>query len=127
MYFGQKNGIEASVFVGSDFNTENEDTNYTSGTQFHIDGTVAQHFPWLGGLAGVGVSSYYYQQVTGDSGSGATLGDFKGKTVGVGPVISYISKIGAHDAFAELKWLHELETENRLKGDIVWLKAVYKF
>ena len=127
MYFGQKNGIEASGFVGSDFNTENKDTSYRSGTQFHVDGTLAQHFPWLGGLAGVGLSPYYYQQVTGDSGSGATLGSFKGQTVGLGPVISYISKIGTHDAIAELKWLHELETENRLKGDIVWLKAVYKF
>lgn len=127
MYFGQKNGIEASAFVGSDFNTENKDTNYRSGTQFHVDGTLAQHFPWLGGLAGVGLSPYYYQQVAGDSGSGATLGDFKGQTVGVGPVISYISKIGAHDALAEIKWLHELESENRPKGDIVWFKAVYMF
>ena len=32
MYFGQKNGIEASAFVGADFNTENEDTNYKSGS-----------------------------------------------------------------------------------------------
>lgn len=123
MYFGQKNGIEASVFVGSDFNTENQDTNYKSGTQFHLDGTLAQHFPWLGGLAGGGVSGYYYQQVTGDSGAGATLGDLKGQTVGVGPVISYITKIGTHDVLTELKWLHEVKTENRLQGDIVWLKA----
>jgi hypothetical protein len=127
MYFGQKNGFEASMFVGADFNTENNDTNYKSGTQFHVDGTVAQHFPLIGGLAGVGVSAYYYQQVTGDSGSGATLGSFKGKTVGLGPVVSYVSKIGSHDVLAELKWLHETETKNRLEGDIVWLKAVFKF
>jgi hypothetical protein len=127
MYFGQKNGIEVSAFVGADFNTENRDTNYKSGTQLHVDGTLAQHFPWLGGLAGGGVSAYYYKQVTGDSGSGATLGDFKGKTVGVGPVVSYAKKIGGHDTVFELKWLHEFETKNRLEGDIVWLKAVYKF
>jgi hypothetical protein len=127
MYFGQKNGIEASAFVGVDFNTENGDTNYQSGTQFHIDGTVAQHFPWLGGLAGAGVSAYYYQQVEGDSGSGATLGDFKGKTIGAGPVVSFAKKIGGHDTVFELKWLHEFDTENRLQGDIVWFKAVYKF
>jgi hypothetical protein len=127
MYFGQKNGIEASVYIGADFNTENSDTNYKSGTQFHIDGTLAQHFPWQGGLAGVGVNAYYYQQLSGDSGSGATLGAFKGKSVGVGPVVSYVSKIGTHDTVVELKWLHETQTENRLKGDIAWLKAVYKF
>jgi len=127
LYFGQKNGIEVSAFVGADFNTENEDTNYQSGTQFHIDGTLAQHFPWLGGLAGAGVSAYYYQQIEADSGSGATLGDFEGRTIGAGPVVSFMKKIGGHDTVFELKWLHEFETENRLKGDIVWLKAVYKF
>ncbi len=127
MYFGQKNGIEASVFAGLDFNTENKDTNYKSGTQFHLDGTLAQHFPLAGGLAGAGVSAYYYQQVTGDGGPGATLGDFKGKSVGIGPVVSYVTKIGEHDTIAEFKWLHETQTENRLKGDIVWLKAVFKF
>ena len=127
MYLGQKNGREASLFIGADFNEENSDTHYKSGTQFHLDGTLAQHFPALGGLAGVGVSAYYYKQVTGDGGSGATLGDFEGKTVGVGPVVSYSRKLGRHDTVAELKWLHETDTEKRLEGDIVWFKVVYKF
>ena len=64
MYFGQKNGIEASVFFGADFNTENPDTDYKSGTQLHVDGTLAQHFPLFGGLAGVGVNGFWYEQVT---------------------------------------------------------------
>jgi hypothetical protein len=127
MYLGQENGREASLFVGADFNEENSDTNYKSGTQFHLDGTLAQHFPAFGGLASVGVSAYYYKQVTADSGSGATLGDFEGKTVGIGPVISYAGKADGHDVVAELKWLHETDTEKRLEGDIVWLKVVYKF
>jgi hypothetical protein len=127
MYFGQKNGFEASAFFGATFNTENEDTDYQSGTQAFIDGTLAQHFPLFGGLAGAGVSAYYYKQVEGDSGDGATLGDFKGKTIGVGPVVSYVTKILDRDTIFELKWLHEVETENRLKGDIVWLKAVFTF
>ena len=126
MYFGQQNGFEASVFFGADFNTENEDTDYQSGTQAHVDGTLAQHFPLLGGFAGAGVSAYY-KQVTADSGDGATLGDFKGKTVGVGPVVSYVTDIWGRDTIFEPKWLHEVETENRLKGDIVWLKVAYKF
>lgn len=127
MYFGQKNGIEASLFTGVTFNQENNDTRYKSGTQFHLDGTLAQHFPLGGGLAGAGVSGFYYKQVTGDSGAGATFGDFKAKTIGAGPVISYISKIAGHDLIAELKWLHEFETERRLKGDIVFFKLLYKF
>jgi hypothetical protein len=127
IYFGQKNGIEASLYFGPDFNTENNATHYRSGTQFHADATLAQHFPWLGGISGVGVSAYAYQQVTADSGSGAGFGAFEGQSIGLGPVVSYIGKIGTHDAILELKWLHEVQTHNRLQGDIFWLKAVTKF
>lgn len=127
LYFGQKNGIEASIFVGADFNTENEDTFYRSGTQFHVDGTLAQHFKLASGLAGVGVTGFWYDQITGDSGSGATFGDFKGRTTGVGPALSYTRKIGGADLIAEIKWLHEMETRNRLEGDYLWLKLIFKF
>ena len=127
LYFGQKNGLEASVFAGLDFNTENDDTAYLSGTQLHLDGTLAQHFPVLGGLVGAGVSGLWYQQITGDSGAGATFGDFKGQTAGIGPAISYACKVAGKDLVVELKWLHELDTTRRLEGDYLWLKAVLKF
>ena len=127
MYFGQKNGREASVFFGADFNTTNKATDYKTGTQIHLDSTFAQHFPAAGGLVGLGLNLFYYEQITGDSGSGATLGDFKGRTVGIGPVASYVTKLGGHDTMAEFKWLHENSTSNRLQGDIVWLKVLYKF
>lgn len=127
LYFGQKNGIEASVFLGADFNTENEDTSYQSGTQFHVDGTLAQHFKLAGGLAGAGVTGFWYDQLTGDSGAGATFGEFEAETAGVGPVLSYTRKIGGMDLIAEIKWLHEMETRNRLEGDYLWLKLIFKF
>ena len=127
VYFGQKNGREASVFIGADFNRENPATRYKSGTQWHIDSTLAQHFPVQGGVAGVGLSAYYYQQLRGDSGSGASFGDFKAKTAGFGPVASFVTKINGRDIIAEFKWLHETGTTNRLQGDILWLKVLYKF
>ena len=127
MYFGKENGIEASLFNGVSLNTENEDTNYQSGAQFHVDGTLAQHFPIFGGLAGVGLNGYWYEQVVGDRGTGSFLGDFKGRTAGLGPVLSFAGKLGGLDMVTELKWLHEMETKNRLQGDYVWLKVVLKF
>lgn len=126
MYFG-KTGFEASIFAGVDFNSENTATNYKSGTQAHIDGTIAQHFPLMGGLAGIGVSGYYYQQITDDSGAGATFGAFRAKSVGFGPALSFVKKIDGIDYIAELKWLHETSTKNRLEGDTVFFKAVMKF
>jgi hypothetical protein len=127
MYFGKKNGVEVSVFAGSDFNTENPATHYKSGTQFHVDGTLAQHFPALGGLAGFGVNAYDYTQVSADSGNGANLGPFEGQTAGLGPVVSYAGKVAGQNTVWECKWLHEVETHNRLSGDIFWLKIVDKF
>jgi hypothetical protein len=127
MYLGTKNGRELSVFTGFDFNTENEATDYTSGIQAHVDGTLAQHFPLFGGLAGFGASAYYYQQITGDTGSGAILGGFRATTAGVGPVASYTRKLAGNDFIAELKWLHEYYTKNRLQGDTVLLKVMLRF
>ena len=127
MYFGVNNGREASLFVGADFNTENEATDYTSGTQFHLDGTLAQHFPLAGGLAGVGVNGFWYDQISADSGSGATFGSFEGYTTGLGPVISYAFKAGGINLLGEVKWLDEVDTSNRLNGSILWFKFLVKF
>jgi len=126
MYFGQKNGREWSTFVGVDFNQENPDTNYRSGTQTHFETTLVQHFPFHGGLAGAGLTGYWYQQISGDSGTGANFGEFKGKTAGIGPVVSWVTKVGGHDLLSEFKWLHETSTEKRLEGDTLFLKVLYK-
>ncbi len=127
MYMGQKNGRELSVFLGADFNEENSDTDYKSGTQVHLEFTAAQHFPFRGGLAGAGLTGFWYEQVSGDSGSGANFGDFEARDIGAGPVISFITKIGERDLLTELKWLHEFETRNRPEGDTAFLKVLYKF
>ena len=35
--------------------------------------------------------------------------------------------MGKQNLVLEAKWLNEMDTKNRVKGDIIWLKAVYKF
>ena len=42
-------------------------------------------------------------------------------------MLGYILPIGQQKLIFELKWLAELDTKNRLNGDYVWLKMVYKF
>lgn len=129
-WLSSKIGTEVTLFAGYDFSTRNDKTDYQSGDVFHLDATVAQHLPLFGGFAGVGANAFYYQQVTGDSGSGAALGHFEGRTVGIGPVLSYTTKIGRSkktDLVAELKWLPELNVEKRLKGDTIWFKLALVF
>ena len=92
-YMSSKIGLEVSAYAGMDFNTKNTATKYQTGTQFHVDFTVAEHLPLFGGIIGIGANGFYYQQVSGDSGSGAILGSFKGRTLGVSPVLSYITKV----------------------------------
>ena len=127
-YISSKIGLELTGFAGVDFNTENHATDYQTGTQFHFDVTVAEHLPLLGGVIGIGANGFYYQQVTGDSSPfDAILGDFKGRTVGIGPVLSYITKVFGKDLAAEVKWLPELDVKNRLEGDFIWFKLGMAF
>ena len=129
-WLSSKIGTEVTTFVGYDVSTKNNDTDYQSGDVFHIDTTVAQHLPLLGGFVGAGVNAFYYKQITGDSGDGAKLGDFKGQTMGVGPVLSYATKIGqakTTDLVIEVKWLPESDVEGRLEGDIIWAKVALVF
>jgi hypothetical protein len=129
-WLSSKIGTEVSLFAGFDFNTTNYKTDYQSGDVFHLDATVAQHLPLFGGFVGVGANAFYYQQITGDRGSGARLGDFEGRTIGVGPVLSFATKIGRNkttDLVAELKWLPELDVAKRLKGDTIWFKLALVF
>jgi hypothetical protein len=42
-------------------------------------------------------------------------------------VLSYIRKIGKANLAAEVKWLPELDTEHRLKGDYIWFKVAVLF
>jgi hypothetical protein len=44
-WISSKLGTEVSFYAGVDFNLENEDMDYTSGTSLHLDLTVAQHLP----------------------------------------------------------------------------------
>ena len=129
-YFSLTTGFEFTASAGFDFNTKNGATHYQSGDQFHLDGTLAEHFllpGQRGDLAGLGVAGFFYQQITGDGGHGAMLGGFEAMTTGIGPVVSYVYPVGdSRNAVlaGEVQWLPELSVSNRLSGNIVWFKAV---
>ena len=126
-YNNAKTGFNAAFFTGVTLNTENEDTGYESGAAFHADLSVQQLLPLGPGFISAGFNAFYYEQIEGDSGSGAKLGDFKGRDIGLGPALGYILPCGENTLVVEARWLPELDTKRRLEGDFYWLKAVYQF
>jgi len=127
VYSNKKIGFNAMVHAGFGINTKNRDTDYLSGTLLHLDGAVEQLLPVGPGFLAIGAEGFYFQQVAGDSGSGAVLGAFLGRTAGIGPLAGYVLPIGEQVLSVEVKWLAEVDTKNRLNGDYVWAKAAYKF
>jgi hypothetical protein len=125
-YLSSKYGYEITAFMGFDFNTNNNAIDYHSGDVFHYDMTIAQHLPLFDwGIIGAGANFFYWQQITGDTGSGARLGPFKSHTTGIGPVVSFITP--KKNFIFEVKWLPDIQVADRLQGDQVWFKAAYVF
>ena len=117
-YLNQETGQDYSVVVGYGYNTENDDTDYQSGDEFHIDYVFNQ---FLSESLAIGVHGFYFKQLSGDSGDGALLGDFKAEASGIGPAVMWIPpKYKGKVAFVA-KWLSEYDVENRLEGDHVFL------
>jgi hypothetical protein len=108
-------GLELSAAPGFTFNWENPDTDYRTGTEFHVEFAVLQHFSEKFAL---GVAGFHYEQITGDSGSGARLGDFKGRVTSIGPVMTYNFALGQIPVSTQLMWTHDFNVENRLEGDL---------
>jgi hypothetical protein len=111
-------GVEVSLAPGVTFNGENPDTNYKTGTEFHLEGAAMQH---LSKAFAVGLAGYYYKQITGDSGAGAVLGPFKGEVAAIGPNLTYNFQVGAVPVLTSVRWLHEFDATNRLEGDAGFL------
>lgn len=124
----EERGFNAAIFAGMTVNTTNDDTQYKSGSVLHVEGSAQQLLPLGRGYFGLGANAFLYEQVTGDSGNGATLGDFKRRSVGIGPVIDYLLPFQSGETLAmELRWLPELDTKNAVEGDYLWLKLAYIF
>jgi hypothetical protein len=126
-WLSSKIGTESTVYAGVDFNTKNTTTDYQSGDIFHVDATLAQHVPLFGGFVGAGASAFYLKQFTGDSDSGARLGSFETESVGVGPTVSHIRKIGKTELIVDGSWLPQLHTVNTTQGNYFWAKITLVF
>ena len=116
-------GYEFSVVVGLTYNFVNPHIDYKNGIDFHVDWGASK---FITKETHIGVVGFAYQQLTGDSGAGATLGDYKGRTLGIGPQIGHMFKAWeGYSGYANLKGYKEFGVENRAEGYSVWFTLVF--
>jgi hypothetical protein len=117
-YFNEKTGYEFSIVGGFTYNFENPDTDYKNGIDSHVDWAASK---FLNEQTHVGVVGYFFQQVTGDSGAGATLGAFKSRIAALGPEVGYFWPMGKDKAYVNVKAYWEFAEQNRASGWNFWL------
>nr|WP_248311748.1 transporter [Bosea sp. ASV33] len=117
-----KIGLDISGAVGFEINGKNNDTDYKSGNAVHADLAVSQY---LTKELSVGALLSHYQQISGDSGAGASLGSYKGRTTAIGGTIGYNFAVGGTPVSARLKVLREINVENRPAGTIALVTLAF--
>jgi hypothetical protein len=120
-YLDPKTGREFSVVGGLTYSFINPDTQYQNGIDFHLDWAASQ---FVSKNVQIGLAGYFFQQLTGDSGPGATLGDFKGRVAGIGPQIGFLFPLGKeHQGYLNLKAYRDFAAENRAEGYTAWVPS----
>ena len=117
-YLDAKTGRELSAVLGFTHNGENRDTDYRNGSSAHLDWAASQ---FLSEQLHLGLVGYFYRQLSGDSGAGAVLGDFKSRVSGIGPQLGYFFPVAGRKWYVNVKGYHEFEAKNRPEGWNVWL------
>jgi hypothetical protein len=117
-YLNAATANEFSGVAGFTYNSENPDTQYRSGIDFHFD-WGASHF--LTKQLFVGIAGYAYQQITDDSGQNPVLGGFRSRVFGVGPQVGYNFPVGDLQGSLSLRAFGEFEASNRAQGWNTWL------
>lgn len=124
-YFDPARGLDFSVNAGIDFNTENPDTDYHSGTMTHLDALVIKHFNerFSAGIFG----SVLYQLEDDEGGLADRLDGFKGRSYAIGPIITYEAGPKERPINIALSWAPEFGGKNRPKGNAVYLSVSGSF
>ena len=117
---------EISFTLGYIINTKNSAIQYLTGNELHLDWLLGYHFNTKYAL---GVTGYYYKQVSPDSGSGAILGPFEGESAGVGPALEFTFPLndGKNSLILITKWITEFQATHRFKGNEVMVSLASAF
>jgi hypothetical protein len=118
-WFDPAAGWDISGVASFVFPTENNATQYQTGSIFHFDWAIGKHL----GEWEIGVQGNFMQQMSGDSGAGAQLGSFEISSIGIGPAVTYNGKLGPAPLVLTGKWEPDVTATNTFKGNIFSLSA----
>jgi hypothetical protein len=118
-WHNDKVGWDISAKAGFTFNGTNQATDYTTGTEFHVEGSIEKT---LSKSFSAGAQIYYFNQVTADSGLGNKIGPFEGRVTGAGGSAAYrFTLLKKIPATLRLRLMHEFDVQNRLQGTSAWI------
>jgi hypothetical protein len=111
--------LQMSLKYLFEFHTINTATRYRSGDTFDLDYSaeyaVLDNCPNLH----LGIQGYFFQQLSNDTLNGRVLLDgYRGQAFAIGPQIRWDLPGGAIAG----KWQHEVEAQNRTRGDKFWIQ-----
>ena len=112
-YLNEKAGIEFSAVFGLTYNFINPDTQYRSGIDARLDWAFS---PYVSDKLHIGAVGYFYNQLSGDSGAGAALGEFKSRVAAIGPQVGFFLPLGDRQGYLNLRAYYEFAAHNRLEG-----------
>lgn len=132
-------GLELDLNINGSFNSTNEATHYRSGDEFSFTYAAIQHFS---PRFGAGLEGYYYKQFTGDTLNGVEVNTVrpasplvpfdptnqgpgnKGQVFAIGPAFTYNYSpvVGAN-----VRYQHEVFSDNRRQGEVLWAKVFAAF
>lgn len=101
--------------------TEESDNNYQAPDRFELEASLGYQ---LNPKIVLGLNGGGYWDLDDAEVDGATLADSKMKRIQFGPSFAYTIN---EKLSANLRWTHDLSSENDTKGDDVWLRLAYIF
>jgi len=117
--------IELTGIWNMYFYTDNPTTHYQSGTQSDLEVLAIKRFK--NGF-GIGFVESWIQQVTDDGGTLADrLDGFVGRAFGIGPIVTYSTKIGKSHLDLSARWIHDFDVRDAVEGNGYNFTASLKF
>ena len=107
-----------------EFDTEDPATRYQNGYLSDLEVLAIKRFK--NGL-GIGFVESWIQQVNDDGGAPVALNGFAGRPFGIGPIVTYSTKLGKSHLDFSARWIHDFGVSNRVEGNVFNFSASLKF